>query len=98
MMPDYVETHSWLLNSPGLPSLTEWPDIRSIGAPRDTLVQYGLRDPLFPVEGMREADERMSTAGAAHDSRRYVGTFYDAAHEFGLPMQREAWDFFDRTL
>lgn len=99
MMPHYVETHSWLLNSPGLPSLTEWPDIRSIGAPRHTLAQYGLRDPLFPAAGMRAADQRMSAAASAGDSGgRYVGTFYDVGHEFGVPMQQEAWDFFDRSL
>lgn len=103
MMPDYVEVHSWLLNSPGLPQLTEWPDIREIGGRRDTLVQYGLHDPLFPVAGMRAADERMSVAAAAHGpahhgGNRYIGTFYDVGHEFGVPMQQEAWDFLDRTL
>jgi dienelactone hydrolase len=95
LMPDYLETHSWLLHSPGLWALTEWPDIAAIGAPRSTLVQYGRSDPLFPLAGMQDAHERIR---ALVPPDRYLGSFHDVGHEFGAGLQAEAWRFFDRTL
>ena len=88
LVPDYVETHSWLLHSPGLPQLRDWPDVARIGAARELLVLYGERDPLFPLDGMR----------AAHDTLRsypgYEGRFFDVGHEFTAEMLDAAMEFF----
>ncbi|GAB3797307.1 hypothetical protein GCM10028798_08380 [Humibacter antri] len=88
LVPDYVETHSWLLHSPGLPRLCDWPDVARIGATRDLLVLYGERDPLFPLDGMRAAHGRlMSYPG-------YDGRFLDAGHELTAEMLDAAIEFF----
>jgi dienelactone hydrolase len=87
LMPDYVETHSWLLHSPGLSRLCDWPALARIGKARRMLVLYGEHDPLFPAGGML----------AAHDALRsnpgYEGRFFDAGHEFTPEMLEAATDF-----
>jgi dienelactone hydrolase len=96
LMPNYIDVHSWLLHSPGLWNLTEWPAISEIGSPRSLLVQYGRDDPLFPADGMDAAHRALE---AAHrGTADYRGVFYDAGHVFNRTMQADAWDFFDATL
>ncbi|MGN6326445.1 acetylxylan esterase [Pseudolysinimonas sp.] len=92
LFPRYLDVHSWLLNSPGLPGLTDWPDVVPRGAARRTLVQYGWRDPLFPEEGMLEAHERLRGVEG------YRGSFHDVDHVFDPAMQDEAWRFLEETL
>ncbi|MGA0568252.1 dienelactone hydrolase family protein [Rathayibacter sp. KR2-224] len=87
LVPDYLETHSWLLHSPGLAQVTDWPDIARVGTPRELLVLYGERDPLFPLDGMLAAHHRLSELGA------YRGEFFDAGHEFTGPMMDAATRF-----
>lgn len=95
LIPDHLDTHSWLLHSPGLARRFDWPAITAVGAARRTLVQYGERDPLFPAAGMRDADAALR---AMHDSDAYRGSFHDAAHEFSAAMQDEAQAFLDEAL
>lgn len=87
LMPRYIETHSWLLHTPGLPQLCDWPDVALIGAPRELLVLYGERDPLFPPKGMAAAHRSLSRL--AH----YSGHFFDAGHELSEPMMQAATEF-----
>jgi len=96
LMPYYIDVHSWLLHSPGLWALTEWPNLSAIGAERSLLVQYARHDPLFPPEGMDAAHRVLEALHA--DSGRYRGTFYDTGHVFDAAMQAEAWEFFDGSL
>lgn len=95
LVPAELDTHSWLLNSPGLWAVSDWPDVTAIGQQRSTLVQYGLRDPLFSERGMREADHRLR---AIHAEGAYRGSFYDASHESTSAMQTEVRAFFTKTL
>lgn len=89
LIPLYLDTHSWLLNSPGLWQYSDWPEmVRG----RATLVQYGETDALFPPAGMHEADDLLRTRAG------YRGTFYPSGHVFDVPMQAEAFDFLDDEL
>ena len=47
MMPLYLDQHSWLLNSPGLAQLGEWPEHAAAEARRPLLIQYGEADEPF---------------------------------------------------
>jgi len=96
LMPAYLDTHSWLFSSPGLRRVGEWPEHAAAEAQRPLLVQYGVHDALFPVDGMRAADASLRSLFAA--SNAYRGTFYDAPHAFDASMQAEAWAFFDESL
>ncbi|GAB3614397.1 dienelactone hydrolase family protein [Humibacter ginsengisoli] len=88
LVPDYVETHSWLLNSPGLPQVCDWPELARIGKARELLVLYGERDPLFPLEGMRAAHDALDSYPG------YDGRFFDVGHEFTAEMLDAATEFF----
>ncbi|MFK4806896.1 dienelactone hydrolase family protein [Microbacterium sp. ZW CA_36] len=92
LVPDYLDTHSWLLHSPGLASRFDLPDLAALG--RRLLVQYGELDELFPPQGMRDADTRLR----ALLGRRYTGVWHDAGHEFTAAMQDEARAYLARTL
>ncbi|WP_285026250.1 acetylxylan esterase [Plantibacter sp. ME-Dv--P-122b] len=94
LMPDYLEAHSWLLNTPGLWARTEWPDAVGPLSGRSLLVQYGETDALFPMEGMRAAHERLTEAVRG----RYEGRFFPVGHRFDEDMQQDAWRFLQDTL
>ena len=92
IVPSELDTHSWLLNSPGIRAAGDLPEIAASAAPRDLLVQYGERDPLFPIGGMRDADRALAgTLG-------YRGSFFDDGHVSSVAMQDEARAFFAATL
>ncbi|KUR63602.1 acetyl esterase [[Arthrobacter] sp. ATCC 21022] len=89
LLPAYLDAHSWLLHSPGLAELGEWPDIALRSRAESVLVQYSLRDGLFPEQGMRDAHSYLSH----HLPGRYTGTFWDEPHVFTPAMQDEAAAF-----
>ncbi|WP_020098535.1 acetylxylan esterase [Microbacterium sp. 11MF] len=92
LVPREIDTHSWLLNSPGIRAAGDLPEIAASASPRELLVQYGAQDPLFPIEGMRDADRALAgTPG-------YRGTFFDDGHVSSPAMQDEARAFFAATL
>ncbi len=68
-------------------------------APLPTLVQNNEQDSLFTLPEMQRADTMMAKvfqkAGAAE---RYRCTFYPGPHKFDVPMQTEAFEWFDRWL
>jgi dienelactone hydrolase len=92
-------THTWMCYVPGLPRDLDYPEILGLRVPRPTLVLNDNEDQLFSPEGMREADriltELYRKAGATD---RYKGSFYPGPHKFDLPMQAEAFAWFDRWL
>jgi dienelactone hydrolase len=94
LLPAYLDAHSWLLHSPGLARLGDWPDLAVRSAAEKVLVQYGLTDPLFPEQGMRAAHrhltERMPT--------RYTGSLWQEPHVFTRAMQEEAAAFLAAAL
>jgi dienelactone hydrolase len=92
LVPDYLDTHSWLLHSPGLAARFDLPDIAAFGS--RVLVQYGERDDLFPRDGMTDADTRLR----ALLGPRYTGAWHDARHEFTAAMQDEARTFLRDAL
>lgn len=98
LVPRYLDTHTWLLHSPGLSDFADWPDLARIGSPRAFLAQYGWRDPTFPAAGMRDAHHALLAMHAHDDAGLYRGTFHDTGHVFDHAMQAEAWAFFDATL
>ncbi|WP_019182299.1 dienelactone hydrolase family protein [Microbacterium yannicii] len=92
LIPDYLETHSWLLHSPGLATRFDLVDIAALG--QQVLVQFGERDELFPRAGMTDADAHLRRRLGA----RYRGTWHDAGHELTGEMQDEARAFLVQTL
>lgn len=100
---DYVlqksHTHTWMCYVPGLPREMDYPEVLGLGAPNPILVLNNRQDALFTMPEMERADQILSDvyrkAGAAD---RYRATFYDGPHKFDAPMQKEAFEWFDRWL
>lgn len=92
-------THTWMVYVPGLPAELDYPEILGLRAPLPTLVQNDEEDKLFSIGAMHAADKILAEvyekAGAAD---RYKASFYPGPHKFDLPMQDEAFGWFDRWL
>lgn len=95
LLPAYLDAHSWLLQTPGLGRVGEWPEFTTLAAAEKFLIQYALADPLFPTEGMHDAHGMLADR---HAPGRYTGTFWPGGHEFTPPMQRQLLDFFRAAL
>ena len=92
-------THTWMCYVPGLPRELDYPEILGLAAPNPVLVLNNNQDALFTLSEMQRADRMLQDvykkAGAAE---RYKASFYDGPHKFDAPMQKEAFDWFDRWL
>lgn len=86
--------HTWQFIPPGWPRLGDWPDIPALGG-IPLLVQYGLEDTGFSLEGMRDADAALRRARGADG---YRGRFYPNDHRFTNAMQAEAMAFLGEAL
>jgi dienelactone hydrolase len=95
LVPDELDTHSWLLHVPGLWSVSDWPDLTALGRAR-FLVQYGEGDELFPPAGMAAAHEQLVRRHTG--TARYRGSFHPVGHVFDARMQEEAWAFLAEAL
>lgn len=100
---DYVlyksHTHTWMCYVPLLPAELDYPEILGLRVPLPTLVLNDIEDELFTLPEMQRADRILDEvyvkAGAAG---RYHCSFYPGPHKFDLPMQAEAFAWFDRWL
>ena len=89
-----IVTHTWMFFPAGWARFGDYPDLAACRAPSPLLVQFDEDDPLFTLEGMKGADERLralydSTGHAAN----YSGQFYPGPHKFDVPMQNAAFDW-----
>jgi dienelactone hydrolase len=92
-------THTWMIYVPGLPLDLDYPEVMGLRVPLPTMVLNDDEDKLFTPAEMHRADrilaEVYEKAGAAE---RYKCSFYRGEHKFDLPMQAEAFAWFDRWL
>ncbi len=95
LLPAHLDAHSWLLQTPGLWRLGDWPELTARSEASQLLVQYALADELFPEDGMREAHR---TLESLHPRGSYTGSFWPGGHVFTAPMQEEALDFLSAAL
>lgn len=95
LLPAHLDAHSWLLQTPGLWRLGDWPELTARSGAGHLLVQYALADELFPEDGMREAHRILESL---HRPGSYTGSFWPGGHVFTAQMQEEALDFLSSTL
>lgn len=89
LFPAYLESHSWLLSTPGLAAVSDWPALSSLAPASRFLMQYALDDQLFPVEGMRAADRSLREQADAKPEH-YRGAWHPGGHVFTASMLAEA--------
>ncbi|WP_240721591.1 acetylxylan esterase [Pseudarthrobacter sp. NamE5] len=100
LLPAYLDAHSWLLQTPGLWKLDDWPGLTARSGADRLLVQYALGDELFPEDGMRAAHRMLdSLHNPANGSpAAYTGSFWPGGHVFTAAMQQEALAFLSSSL
>jgi dienelactone hydrolase len=99
MIRAHLDTHSWIHFLPELHRHLDWPDVAALAAPRSLLVQQCSKDGLFPLSGMKESVETLSTLfDRAGVPERFTGRFYDTPHQFNRAMQDDAFAWLDREL
>lgn len=92
-------THTWMIYVPLLPRDLDYSEIFALRVPAATLVQNDIDDQLFTMPEMERADRQLKAIfEKAGVSDRYRCTFYPGPHKFDVPMQEEAFDWFDRWL
>jgi dienelactone hydrolase len=95
LLPAYLDAHSWLLQTPGLWKLDDWPQLTARSGAAGFLVQYAIADQLFPEDGMREAHRILQSL---HPAGSYTGSFWPGGHVFTAAMQDEAISYLTGTL
>lgn len=84
---------------PGLRNIADYPQVASLAAPKPALFFNGLRDKLFPVEGVKASYEVMHQAWKARGAEKNLTTrLWDEKHFFSKDMQQEVIVFFQRAL
>jgi dienelactone hydrolase len=92
-------THTWMIYIPALPRDLDYPEILGLNVPQPVLVLNDREDDLFTVPEMERADKILAEVyRKAEASDRYRCTFYPGPHKFDVPMQSEAFAWFDRWL
>lgn len=92
-------THTWMIYIPGMPPDLDYPEVLGLRVPRATLVLNNNEDGLFTIGEMKRADRILGEVFAKADAAdRYQCSFYPGPHKFDLPMQAEAFAWFDRWL
>jgi dienelactone hydrolase len=92
-------THTWMIYIPHLPRNLDYPEILGLHAPRPALVLNDTEDALFSLREMRRADAMLRTIyDSMGSSDHYRCSYYPGPHKFDLPMQNEAFAWFDQWL
>ena len=92
MLESHVAPHSWMFFPHDLASVSDWPGVAMIGAPKPLYIQYCGNDQLFTPAGMKTADNLIS-AHYSKNAAEYRGDFYPVKHSFTAAMQKDAFDW-----
>ncbi|MBI4873763.1 MAG: acetylxylan esterase [Acidobacteria bacterium] len=99
MIRRHIDTHSFVHFVPALHRYLDLPDVVALRAPKPLMVQQCRQDGLFPPAGMREAAGKIAAIYAKAGAReQFTARFYDVPHIFNVPMQEDAFEWFDKRL
>ncbi|MGW4331465.1 hypothetical protein ACWEK5_01420 [Rhodococcus koreensis] len=82
---------TWLMITPGLPAVCDWPEVAACGAPRPLLVQYARDDSHFGMQGMRDSESLLRRAYVGSDA--LTTQWFAGGHRFSADMQAGAADW-----
>ena len=92
-------THTWMIYAPLLPQDLDFPEILALRAPKPAMVLNDINDQLFTLAEMRRADRIIAqTYRLGGAPEHYQCRYYPGPHKFDLPMQKDAFDCFDKHL
>ncbi len=94
-----ASNHTWMTFVPGIPDMLDFPEILGLGVPKPVLVQNCNDDPLYTIEGMRDADRILNEVyKKAKAEENYRCSFYPGGHKFDSAMQKEAFEWYKDRL
>lgn len=84
---------------PGIRNFLDYPHVASIACPKPMLFVNGLRDKLFPVNGVKDAFATMHDVWKSQDAdEQLITRFYDLPHFCSKEIQTDILDFFNNHL
>ena len=84
---------------PGLSHYLDYPDVASVACPKPMMFCCASKDPLFPLESIEEAFEKMRKLWDSQDAGgNLVTKLYPTFHEYSLDMQSDAFAWLDKVL
>ena len=92
-------THTWMMYIPLVSRLLDFPEILGSRAPLPSLVLSTRDNPLFSLDEVKRAGEMLEeTYRKAGHAESFRLSIHDGPHKFDIPMQTEAFEWFDRWL
>ncbi len=86
-------------NVPGLFKYLDYPDVGSLTMPGALMVVHGLRDVLFPPEGVKAAFRNLAQCYTAiRKPERFTTYTYEGPHKFPARAQQLMLEWFDRWV
>jgi dienelactone hydrolase len=86
-------------NVPGLFKYLDYPDVGSLTMPNALMVVHGLRDDLFPPDGVKAAFRNLQQCYAAIGKpERFTTYTFDGPHSFPAGAQQLMMEWFDRCV
>ncbi|MBI4901940.1 MAG: acetylesterase [Actinobacteria bacterium] len=95
LIPDHLDCHSWLLNTPWRHQVVDVPEIAANRRTHDLHVVYCEQDSLFPMAGMKAADARLAEL-YAEEPATYEGVFVPGPHGVSRATHERVADFLTR--
>lgn len=92
----HADDTTWLMITPGLPAVCDWPGVASSAAPTPLLVQFAKADTHFGLQGMLDAEAALQQAYRPSD--HLVTQWFDTGHRFTADMQQSAADWLRSTV
>jgi dienelactone hydrolase len=84
---------------PGIRNRMDYPHVASIACPKPMLFINGLRDKLFPVDGVKSAFSTMNDVWKSQSAEQELTTkFYDLPHFCSKEIQADVLEFFNKKL
>ena len=91
--------HTWMMYVPLQYQFLDLPDVASLNAPRPLMIMNAKRDHLFPMEGMKAAEEKLNQIyQKMESSEKFKCSYYDAPHSMTIGMQEDAFDWLEKWL
>ncbi len=90
---------AWAMLVPGIRNYMDYSDVAALACPKPMLFFNGLRDKLFPVNGVKDAYKSLhSTWNSQNANDKLITKFWDGPHFFSKEMQQETLAFFNKYL
>ncbi|OYU45228.1 MAG: hydrolase [Burkholderiales bacterium PBB4] len=84
---------------PYLVRYLDYPDVAALAAPKPLLFYAGERDPLMPVDSVRQAFGKMQAVWTAMGAPGHLHTrVWASGHVFEKEQQEAAWDWLETAL